>query len=378
MTREASNKDVGQLLSSTPPKVASNKVASLTEEDLPRGYVEYEVEVCRTEQLVVGDIIRVDDDCAVPADCFLLASEKNRVITEDGSCFISTESLNGERALDPKMAIREVLTNLPEIICGGGQRQLMEVQCREGPVSNLNSFDGQVKLVDVARQHPLIDLSIKQFIPRGAYVRNSGRQYMMVLFTGVDTKLIMNQGNYQYKTSSIDKYTNVMLFCQVMMMFAFSGLLVLGEYRFSRSHDRHSYMFEKAFQKPSDYAVLAGKSFGSFYLLNNSFVPFDMVSAVEIVKLLITMMFENDAEMMVIDQTKLYKSNADSKLTDDKIQSSFIGCSAQNLNIHEDLGQVDFVFCDKTGTLTQNELLFRQFKFCHRAPKKVTTINSHE
>lgn len=78
-------------------------------------------------------------------------------------------------------------------------------------------------------------------------MRNSGRQYMMVVFTGVDTKLIMNQGNYQYKTSSIDKYTNVMLFCQVMMMFAFSGLLVIGEYRFSKSHSHHSYVFEKAF-----------------------------------------------------------------------------------------------------------------------------------
>ena len=127
-TREAS-KDAGMFTGSSGLKQSSNKVASLVEEESLKGVVEYEVEVCRTEQLMVGDIIRVDDDCAVPADCFLLASEKNRMITEDGSCFISTESLNGERALDPKMAIREVLTNLEEIVCGGGQRQLMELQC---------------------------------------------------------------------------------------------------------------------------------------------------------------------------------------------------------------------------------------------------------
>ena len=48
---------------------------------MPKDYVEYEIETCRTEQLVIGDIIRVDDDCQVPADCLLLASEKNRVIT---------------------------------------------------------------------------------------------------------------------------------------------------------------------------------------------------------------------------------------------------------------------------------------------------------
>lgn len=95
MTREASNKDVNQLLGSSAhnstqklepvirkyDKLGTNKVASFIDEDLPKGYVEYEVEVCRTEQLVVGDIIRVDDDCSVPADCFLLASEKNRVLT---------------------------------------------------------------------------------------------------------------------------------------------------------------------------------------------------------------------------------------------------------------------------------------------------------
>ena len=73
---------------------------------------------------------------------------------------------------------------------------------------------------------------------------------------------------------------NIMLFCQIMRMFAFSGLLVIGQYRFSKSHSHHKYLFEKAFLKESDYALMSGKTFGSFYLLNNSFVPFDMVSLI--------------------------------------------------------------------------------------------------
>ena len=34
----------------------------------------------------------------------------------------------------------------------------------------------------------------------------------------------------------------------------------------------------------------------------------------------------------------------------------------KNFSLHEDLAQVDFIFCDKTGTLTQNELIFKAFK----------------
>jgi hypothetical protein len=49
-------------------------------------------------------------------------------------------------------------------------------------------------------------------------------------------------------------------------------------------------------------------------------------------------MFENDAEMVVIDSSKLYKSDPNVTITDQQINESMVGCSAQNLTIHEDLG----------------------------------------
>jgi len=36
------------------------------------------------------------------------------------------------------------------------------------------------------------------------------------------------------------------------------------------------------------------------------------------------------------------------------------GFKANTLNLHEDLAEVEYIFADKTGTLTQNELVFRE------------------
>jgi P-type E1-E2 ATPase len=38
-----------------------------------------------------------------------------------------------------------------------------------------------------------------------------------------------------------------------------------------------------------------------------------------------------------------------------------IGCEVQSSNLHEELGQIDTVFTDKTGTLTKNEMKLKAF-----------------
>ena len=96
----------------------------------------------------VGDIIKVYDDEIVPADCFLMASG---VGAEDedanGQCFIATSSLDGERNLKPKMAIKEVETDFMNLVTTRGDDIAMEIKSTDNPIPDLYSFHAELKLV---------------------------------------------------------------------------------------------------------------------------------------------------------------------------------------------------------------------------------------
>jgi len=85
------------------------------------------------------------------------------------------------------------------------------------------------------------------------------------------------------------------------------------------------------------------KAFFSFYLIVNSFVPLDLIAGIAVSKLVYTGLIEGDAWMMEAD----YLMNDVKK------------AKCNTYSLHEELGQVEYLFCDKTGTLTKNELVFR-------------------
>ena len=82
--------------------------------------------------------------------------------------------------------------------------------------------------------------------------------------------------------------------------------------------------------------MMALKSFGSFFLVNNSFIPIDLAVGLEMGKFMYIYFLQNDLQMTVFDADK----------------RDLVGCSVKNFNLHEDLAQLDYMFCDKTGTLT--------------------------
>ena len=84
-------------------------------------------------------------------------------------------------------------------------------------------------------------------------------------------------------------------------------------------------------------------------------IPLDLSITLLFAKMMYVTILQNDEAMYDVD-----KSLADGQLR---------GCEAKNLFMLEDLARINHVFCDKTGTLTKNELLFRGLvssKFCVR------------
>ncbi len=96
------------------------------------------------------------------------------------------------------------------------------------------------------------------------------------------------------------------------------------------------YVYPEEHINASEYAA---KSIGSFFILLNQLVPLALIINIEIAKIAYSFYMEADAEFI-------------NPQTND-------GLSIQNMNIHEELGQINYILCDKTGTLTQNELVFK-------------------
>jgi phospholipid-transporting ATPase len=115
----------------------------------------------RTDMLKVGDIIKVMDDEIIPADCFILASGSSLESQKGGQCFIATSTLDGERNLKPKMAIKEVQEQFVDLVTGKGTDIIVEVNCKTDPIPDLYTFDADLKLVSSVKQAPLIDLNLK-------------------------------------------------------------------------------------------------------------------------------------------------------------------------------------------------------------------------
>ena len=81
------------------------------------------------------------------------------------------------------------------------------------------------------------------------------------------------------------------------------------------------------------------------FLLLVRLIPLDVIVNTEIGKIIVSKMMQEDVEMMNIDHLQS--------------EDGLLRCKVQSLQLPEELGTINHIFSDKTGTLTKNELILR-------------------
>lgn len=170
------------------------------------------------------------------------------------------------------------------------------------PTTNMYYFQGGIRAMtaETARDATPSDdqvIGLQNFLPRGTEVKNSTVQCIVVA-TGPDTKIVLNQGKYSYKTSSFEKQMNKVFGIQIIMLFIFDGFFTYLNYNhISQNLDQplnHDVTEDNMGQ-------ILGFGFISLFLILMRLVPLDVIVSTELGKVYIAKNIEADAEMMMID-----------------------------------------------------------------------------
>ncbi|KAF3965086.1 hypothetical protein ACB098_04G085400 [Castanea mollissima] len=282
--------------------------------------------------LKVGDIVKVEKDEFFPADLILLSSSY-----EDAICYVETMNLDGETNLKLKQAL-DATSNLHED--SSFQNFKAIIKC-EDPNANLYSFVGGLELEE--QQYPL---SPQQLLLRGSKLRNTDFIYGAVIFTGHDTKVMQNSTAPRSKRSKIEKRMDKIVYFLffILVLMSFIGSIFFG---ISTSEDLEDGRMTRWYLRPDDTTVYydperapaaAILHFLTALMLYSYLIPISLYVSIEIVKVLQSTFINHDLQM--------YYEEADKP------------ASARTSNLNEELGQVDTILSDKTGTLTSNSMEF--------------------
>lgn len=271
----------------------------------------------------VGDFVRLSCNEIIPADMLLLYSSDPR-----GVCYIETANLDGETNLKQ----RQVVLDLP---LQGAELTLESFHSRiecENPNNDLSRFRGYMEHPNGVR----VGLHNNNLLLRSCTIRNTETVVGIVVYAGHETKAMMNNSGPRYKRSQLERRLNTDVLWCVLLLIVMCLTAAVGHGLWLKSFK------DPLFQIDGETSpALAGfYVFWTMIIVLQVLIPISLYVSIEIVKLCQIYFIHNDLA--------LYNEQLDSR----------IQCRA--LNITEDLGQIQHVFSDKTGTLTENKMVFRR------------------
>uniref|UniRef100_A0A7M4E9X2 Phospholipid-transporting ATPase n=1 Tax=Crocodylus porosus TaxID=8502 RepID=A0A7M4E9X2_CROPO len=255
----------------------------------------------KSSNIQVGDLVIVEKNQRVPADMiFLRTSEKN------GSCFLRTDQLDGET----DWKLRLPVTCTQRLPTASDLLQIRSYIYAEEPNIDIHNFAGTFTRED---SDPPVNesLSIENTLWASTVIA-SGTVVGVVLYTGRELRSVMNTSNPRSKIGLFDLEVN----CLTKILFG--ALVVVSLVMVALQH-------------------FAGRWYLQiirFLLLFSNIIPISLRVNLDMGKIVYSWVIRRD-----------------SKIPGTVVRSS---------TIPEQLGRISYLLTDKTGTLTQNEMVFKR------------------
>ncbi|XP_058057124.1 probable phospholipid-transporting ATPase IIB [Anopheles bellator] len=252
-----------------------------------------------SSKLRVGDIIMVEKDERVPADLILL-----RTSDKSGAVFVRTDMLDGET--DWKLRLAVPLTQ--KLATHGDLLNANASLYVEKPQRDIHTFIGTYSKLGGTEDE---GLNVENTLWANTVVA-SGTAVGIVIYTGSETRSVMNNSQPRSKVGLLDLEINGLtkvLFCAVIGL-SFAMMCLKGF-----NGPWYRYMFR-------------------FVLLFSYIIPISLRVNLDMGKAFYSWQIQND----------------------DEIQGTVV----RSTTIPEELGRISYLLTDKTGTLTQNEMIFKK------------------
>lgn len=312
-----------------------------------------DVGVLQWADLTVGTIVKLRNRETAPADLLILAVDEVDPSDPSGICYVETKSLDGETNLKLRQACDNTLHALTaaQVLALAGY-----LRC-ENPNKVIGRFDGTLTMSKATARVPksVVDappvppnsnnavdadvqmpVSIKNVLLRGCQLRNTDWIYGLVVNTGADTKIMQSSVAARPKWSSINETVNKMIIWLFVFLCALCAIAAtLHIVWMARNKSDASYLGANR-----SYVSQWFISFGSYFLLMYQMIPVSLYVTISMVMFIQAIFMTWDIDM--------YYAELDVRMI------------VRSMGLNEELGQISYVFSDKTGTLTCNVMEFRK------------------
>jgi len=263
---------------------------------------------------------------------------------EEDVCFIETKILDGETNLRSRHGVPELTHLRSPAAC---ERARFRIDAEPADV-NMYKLNEAVIFPDEEQGAPdgeqlVHPIGLEMTILRGCDLKNTGWIIGIVLFTGADTKIILNSGGTPSKRSTVERQMNPQVLLNLALLAAVAIICRIINYTNERRWTNQQAYWQLFAESSND-----NPEFNALITFMNAFITFQNIVPIS---LYISIEFVRTAQAAFIfwdHAIKHVKNGVTTRTT------------ARSWTLSDDLGQIDYVFSDKTETLTQNVMVFRQ------------------